>query len=124
MKPAQHDTEAVFCLAQFQYFTQFNQKSRRNVGYPGWKRHRCQNEANPCQERAEAAVIAWMRHQTTAYETMKIARIKGGRRQVRRTARGLTSTPRTPLAGTVSGVFLLESASIRMVRRMVANHLP
>jgi hypothetical protein len=34
--------------------------------------------------RAEAAVIAWMRHQTTAYDHMKIARVKGERRQVRR----------------------------------------
>ncbi|MDB4944978.1 MAG: hypothetical protein JWP97_4512 [Labilithrix sp.] len=35
-------------------------------------------------ERAAAAVIAWMRHQTTAYDDMKIARIKGERREVRR----------------------------------------
>ena len=35
-------------------------------------------------QRAEAAVIAWMRHQTTAYDTMKIARVKGERRAVRR----------------------------------------
>jgi hypothetical protein len=35
-------------------------------------------------ERAEAAVIAWMRHQTTAYDSLKIARIKGKRREVRR----------------------------------------
>lgn len=34
--------------------------------------------------RAEAAVIAWMRHQTTAYDNMKIARVKGKRREVRR----------------------------------------
>lgn len=34
--------------------------------------------------RAEAAVIAWMRHQTTAYDTMKIPRVKGKRREVRR----------------------------------------
>ena len=34
--------------------------------------------------RAEAAVIAWMRHQTTEYDHMKIARIKGERREVRR----------------------------------------
>jgi hypothetical protein len=34
--------------------------------------------------RAESAVIAWMRHQTTAYDGMKIARIKGKRREVRR----------------------------------------
>jgi hypothetical protein len=38
----------------------------------------------PVERRAEAAVIAWMRHQTTAYDTMKIARIKGKRREVRR----------------------------------------
>lgn len=38
----------------------------------------------PVEQRAEAAVIAWMRHQTTAYESMKIARIKGKRREVRR----------------------------------------
>lgn len=36
------------------------------------------------ERRAEAAVIAWMRHQTTAYDSMKIARVKGQRREVRR----------------------------------------
>ena len=34
--------------------------------------------------RAEAAVIAWMRHQTTAYDSMQIPRAKGSRREVRR----------------------------------------
>lgn len=34
--------------------------------------------------RAEAAVIAWMRHQTTAYDSMSVARVKGARREVRR----------------------------------------
>ncbi len=34
--------------------------------------------------RAEAAVIAWMRHQTTAYDSLRIARVKGRRREVRR----------------------------------------
>jgi hypothetical protein len=34
--------------------------------------------------RAEAAVIAWMRHQTTAYDGLTIARKNGLRRQVRR----------------------------------------
>ncbi|TWT38832.1 hypothetical protein Enr8_05260 [Blastopirellula retiformator] len=38
----------------------------------------------PIEQRAESAVIAWMRHQTTAYDHMKIARIKGKRREVRR----------------------------------------
>lgn len=38
----------------------------------------------PVEQRAEAAVIAWMRHQTTAYDTMRIERVKGKRREVRR----------------------------------------
>jgi len=38
----------------------------------------------PVEERASAAVIAWMRHQTTAYDDMKIERVKGRRREVRR----------------------------------------
>lgn len=41
-------------------------------------------ERIPLEQRAEAAVIAWMRHQTTAYDNMTIARIKGERRAVRR----------------------------------------
>jgi len=41
-------------------------------------------ERIPIDERAEAAVIAWMRHQTTAYDNLKIARVKGKRREVRR----------------------------------------
>lgn len=35
-------------------------------------------------ERAAAAVIAWMRHQTTSYDDMKIERVAGRRREVRR----------------------------------------
>ena len=38
----------------------------------------------PIEKRAEAAVIAWMRHQTTAYDNMVIPRVKGKRREVRR----------------------------------------
>ena len=38
----------------------------------------------PLERRAEAAVIAWMRHRTTAYDHMRIARVKGERREVRR----------------------------------------
>jgi len=37
----------------------------------------------PLEQRAEAAVIAWMRHQTTAYDTMVIPRVRGKRREVR-----------------------------------------
>lgn len=36
------------------------------------------------EKKAEAAVIAWLRHQTTHYDRMTIARVKGRRRQVRR----------------------------------------
>lgn len=38
----------------------------------------------PIEQRAESAVIAWMRHQTTAYDDMTIPREKGKRREVRR----------------------------------------
>jgi hypothetical protein len=41
-------------------------------------------ERIPVEQRAEAAVVAWMRHQTTLYDRLKIPRIKGRRRQVRR----------------------------------------
>ncbi len=40
-------------------------------------------ERIPIEERAEAAVIAWMRHQTTAYDNLAIPRVKGKRREVR-----------------------------------------
>lgn len=42
----------------------------------------------PVEERAAKAVIAWMRHQTTAYESMRIPRIKGKRREIRRMLAG------------------------------------
>jgi len=38
----------------------------------------------PLERRAEAAVIAWLRHATTGYDNMAIPRIKGQRREVRR----------------------------------------
>lgn len=41
-------------------------------------------ERIPIDERAEAAVIAWMRHQTTAYDQMSVPRVKGARRELRR----------------------------------------
>jgi hypothetical protein len=42
-------------------------------------------ERLPLAKRAEEAVIAWMRHQTTGYDRMYIARQRGERRAVRRT---------------------------------------
>jgi hypothetical protein len=41
-------------------------------------------ERIPVEQRAEAAVIAWLRHQTTGYDDMHVARVKGARREVRR----------------------------------------
>src|SRR5262245_21415423 len=38
----------------------------------------------PVEERAEAAVIAWMRHWTTGYDGMAIPRVRGKRREARR----------------------------------------
>ena len=38
----------------------------------------------PIEKRAEAAVIAWMRHQTSVYDNMRVPRIKGARREIRR----------------------------------------
>jgi hypothetical protein len=41
-------------------------------------------ERIPVEQRAEAAVIAWMRHQTTAYDGMAIPRVRGKWREIRR----------------------------------------
>lgn len=41
-------------------------------------------ERIPIEDRASAAVIAWMRHATTAYDNMNIPLVKGRRREVRR----------------------------------------
>lgn len=41
-------------------------------------------ERIPLEERAEAATIAWLRHQTTGYDGMVIPRVRGRRREVRR----------------------------------------
>lgn len=41
-------------------------------------------ERIPIEQRAQSAVIAWLRHQTTAYDNMHIERVRGKRREVRR----------------------------------------
>lgn len=38
----------------------------------------------PIERRARAALIAWMRHQTTAYDSLSIPRVRGKRREIRR----------------------------------------
>ena len=62
----------------------------------------------PIEHRAEAAVIAWMRHQTTGYDNMSIARIKGKRREVRRMlarrSHELLATYRKPTPSSPDGI--------------------
>jgi len=41
-------------------------------------------ERIPIEQRAGAATIAWMRHQTTGYDNMSIPLVKGRRREIRR----------------------------------------
>lgn len=71
-------------------------------------------ERIPLERRAEAATIAWLRHQTTSYDDMRIARVKGRRREVRRELaevsralleryrRGLDGEPSCPLRAALS----------------------
>lgn len=66
------------------------------------------------EQKARAAVIAWMRHQTTNYDQRKIERMKGRRREVRRELaqqslqlltryrQGLAPAPDCPLMAAVS----------------------
>ncbi|MEJ7597997.1 MAG: DUF2293 domain-containing protein [Kofleriaceae bacterium] len=90
--------------AQADYVVSFEQEVLTFLAFsPSWRAHAVQlarlvaehatpvgsgtvarTQRIPVAERAEAAVIAWMRHQTTAYDSMKIERIKGRRREVRR----------------------------------------
>ena len=55
----------------------------------------------PIERRAEAATIAWLRHQTTSYDHMDIGRVKGDRREVRRM---LAEESRRRLTGYRKGV--------------------
>jgi len=74
----------------------------------------------PVEQRAEAAVIAWMRHQTTAYDLMKIPRIKGKRREVRRmlAQRSQELLGRYRREGTVGGECPLKKAlTVQHLRR-------
>ena len=53
-------------------------------------------ERIPVERRAEAAVIAWLRHQTTEYDSLSIPRAKGARRETRQL---LAARSRELLAG-------------------------
>lgn len=63
----------------------------------------------PIDRRAEAAVIAWMRHQTTGYDSMKVPRVKGQRREVRRK---LAQRSRELLTGYRRGEAIAESCPL------------
>lgn len=63
----------------------------------------------PIERRAEAAVIAWMRHQTTGYDSMRIPRVKGQRREVRRM---LAQRSRDLLAGYRRGDVIADSCPL------------
>jgi hypothetical protein len=75
----------------------------------------------PLERRAESAVIAWLRHATTAYDNMKIPRIKGKRREVRRMLAeqsrrlleryraGQGADPTCPLQQVLGGADLVQS---------------
>jgi hypothetical protein len=74
-------------------------------------------ERIPVEERASAAVIAWLRHQTTGYDSMAIARVKGRRREVRRE---LAEQSRRLLSRYRSGE-VVESAAC-LLARALAQH--
>ncbi len=71
----------------------------------------------PIEKRAEAAVIAWMRHQTTAYDHMHIPREKGKRREVRRM---LAQRSRTILEKYRSGAEV-DTASCPLAQAMIKS---
>lgn len=64
----------------------------------------------PIERRAEAAVVAWMRHQTTGYEGMVIPRVRGKRREVRRM---LTARSKELLARYRRGEAALEGCPLK-----------
>ena len=69
------------------------------------------------EKRAEHAVIAWMRHQTTKYDDMSIARVKGARREVRadlaKVSRGLLEAHRKPALHTAAASPLCRALAVR-----------
>ena len=81
-------------------------------------------ERIPVAQRAEAAVIAWMRHQTTAYDRMSIPRVAGRRHEVRRMLaqrsrelldryrRGDDIEPGCPLAKALASAPIVNAAAL------------
>jgi hypothetical protein len=80
----------------------------------------------PVERRAEAAVIAWMRHQTTGYDGMVIPRVKGKRREVRRmlAQRSKELLGRYRRGEVVSGSCPLQKALPAPATRLTASETP
>lgn len=74
-------------------------------------------------DRARAAVVAWLRHQTTDYDRMAIARVKGRRREVRRelAARSMTLLSPYRTGDDVGGACSLQQALRRALTAGIAN---
>jgi hypothetical protein len=72
-------------------------------------------ERIPVEKRAEHAVIAWLRHQTTSYDDMTIARVKGARREVRadlaKVSRALLEAHRRPTLHSLASCPLCRAAA-------------
>jgi len=75
----------------------------------------------PIERRAEAAVIAWMRHQTTAYDSMSIPRIRGQRREVRRM---LAQHSQKLLARYRRGESIEDQCLLRLALKKIQPHEP
>jgi hypothetical protein len=83
-------------------------------------------ERIPVERRAEAAVIAWMRHQTTAYDSMSIPRVKGKRREVRRmlAARSHELLDRYRRAATTTAACPLQTALAETAAKSASRRTP
>lgn len=90
-KQAEYETEFCLEIRSFLAFAQRHHDSEKAMAQaitahavPVGSGTVARTATIPVAERAAKAVIAWMRHQTTAYEAMRIPTIKGKRREVRR----------------------------------------
>jgi hypothetical protein len=76
-------------------------------------------------ERAEAAVIAWMRHQTTAYDSLHIPRVAGMRREVRRdlaqVSRAVLDLHRRDVPHAIQACPLCDAIVTAVKRRLEGN---
>ena len=90
-KQVQYDAEFCQAVEQFLNFHNKYKELEKNLAkavtdhaIPVGSGTVARTQLIPIEERAALAVIAWMRHQTTAYDDLKIAHVKGERRAVRK----------------------------------------